>query len=928
MVETPTDLWREFRVRFEHANEHLVSEIADTERDVRSLINRLRDQLDSIRPEQLEPGKISSFEWLFGEMEAHLFSDPVGTFERLRPIRRTLSAVDQHRLEMNDLARRLPHVMTVSGAELVETLGPDVRGRWRKAWVKQHRSPRPLKLRKIVLAHICGQMDGRLRLDRDLELVLARVGLHLLAGWQIFRRHQLAILAGDDRDNKALAEEQKWWSRTASSLTRRSERLARSYRQWAEVAPALLSEAVLRRSQEISDRRQRKILAQWQDNFGRWHRQQRAVYASINLERQLTIVSRGAIQASLQALKSLRAEHEDITEEMAQTITWLRAEVEQNNQEVFPPPKANLLSAEQHARDWFDQISSEASASLPASIEVVRLRRSIPGWRKPWRQLYPQRVLLNALEHAGLDTAREGFREGETEHTAVIRDVEQARQVVMFGLEAGESEVGTVKKLPREAAANAIALLEHRREILIDAQPAAESGLCRAQALTLLQTHTALEIGRLGQLTLVTRQGAPRAARYLAKVGLDYIRAATRAFQMVFGKVLQWTAWKLGWERPVAPHLEPLAERARLSTILEARLKTRSLPALYQRLFSLAPVEDQRFLVGREIEMNGLARAFSLWQSGHSVTVLVVGARGSGKTSLLNCTANAVLTGVPVVRGQFCQRIRSTGQMSEFLRNLFRISAGADLASALNQGKRVAVIEEFERTFLRCMNGFDAQRDFLSLMTATSGSTLWILSMNQASFRYLDAVVGLGRIFSHCVNAMSVRQEHMIDAIMQRHTLSGLRLQFAAMPPGDRRINRLRQLVGLEQTSQQTFFDALYSQSEGLFRSALELWLGSIDRIEGSVVHMLQPLDPSYTGLEAELTLDDLFTLQAILQHASLTAEELADVFSVGIEEARGRLERLMALEILELEPACPGQRVRPQAGRFVRDVLARQNLL
>ena len=240
----------------------------------------------------------------------------------------------------------------------------------------------------------------------------------------------------------------------------------------------------------------------------------------------------------------------------------------------------------------------------------------------------------------------------------------------------------------------------------------------------------------------------------------------------------------------------------------------------------------------------------------------------------------------------------------------------------------MVIIEEFERTFLRSMNGFEALRSFLHLMSATSGSVLWILSMNRISFRYLDAVVGLGRNFSHRINAMSVSEEHMTDAIMQRHALSGLRLEFAPMVPGDPRIRRLRRFVGLEHNPQQLFFNALYRQSEGLFRSAFELWMGSIERIEGSVVQMLQPLDPSYKQLETELKTDDLFVLQAILQHASLTAEESAEVFGIGIEEARHRQERLLALEVLEPEPACPGLRVRPQAGRFVRDALDRQNLL
>jgi hypothetical protein len=928
MPEPPVDAWKRLRNRFQGANEHLAAEMAAAAKDIHTLLDRLRGQLASAITDELDPAVVGSFERLFGELETQLFSDPMGSCEKLAPIRRTLSAIEQHQLELSDLARGLPPEITISGTELIDIIGPDLRNGWRRQWLKWRKSPRPLELREIVFAHMGRLLEHRSSIDGAFELVLTQAELHLVAAWQVYRRHQLAMLTNASGDKTALVEEQKWWTRTEVALVARIERLVRAYQHWAETAPAMLGKAVARRSPELSQHRQRKISERWQTDFSHWHRQQRGVSAVIDLERRLSTVARDTAQNTRQALESLRAEHDDVTSELNRALAWLDPGMEQRKREMFPPPQASLLSVEQRARDWADRVSYRIRLCVPAFVEVVRPVHALPTWRKPWRQLDPQRVLENALQHDGLDAAREGFREAENEHTAIIRDIEQARQVVAYALEAGQEEGQTIKTLPREAAANALALLQRRKEILIDPVPAAESGLCHAEALTLLEAHTALETGRLGLFALLTRRGGSRAAQEVGQAVLHTIRAGSRGSWTAVRRVFQWAGWKLGLQRRVAPRFEPVVEQPRLSAILEVQLKARELPALYQRLFRLAPVEDQRFLVGREIEMDGLAQAFALWQSGRSATVLVVGARGSGKTSLLNCASHAAFTGMPVVRGQFCRRVLSSDQMSDFLRELFGISPGKDLAASLNQGRRVAVIEEFERTFLRCMNGFEALRSFLRLVTATSSSTLWILSMNQASFGYLDAVLGLGRNCSHRVNAMAVSQEQMMEAILQRHTLSGLRLQFAPAPAGDPRVKRLRRFFGLEVTPQQMFFDALYRQSEGLFRSAFELWLGSIERIEGAVVQMLQPLDPNYSHLAAELKLADLFTLQAIVQHASLTPEELAEVFNMGIEEARGQLERLRALEILEPEPSCPGLRVRSQAGRFVRDALNQQNLL
>lgn len=928
MLEFTADAWEKFRDRFQAANEHLAAEMVGAADAIRTLMGQTQERFSKVATDDLDPATAASFERLFGELETDLFSHPIRTCEKLGLIRRTLAAMERHQLELVDLARMLPLEVTLSGAQLIEIMGLDAPKGWRRLWLKWQKSPRPLKLRETVVSHVWSTLRRRASTDESFQLALAQAELHLVSAWQAYRRYQLKRLASVSHDRTEFVAEHKWWIRTASALAARIDRLARTYRKWSDASRDPLGKAILRGSPDCSEHRQRKISESWQADLSHWHRQQRAIAEVRDLERGLSTAAREAAQSTRVALESLRGEHNDVTSELDQAVRWLDAGVEYRHDETFPSPTANLLSVEQRARDWSDRVAGRMRLCLPALAEVVRPVRAFWVWRKPWRQLRPQRVLERALSHDALDAAREGFREAESEHTAVVRDIEQARQVVAYALEAEREDGRATRALPREAAANALALLRHRREVAIDPLPAAESGLCRAEALALLETHTSLEAGRLGLFALFTHQGGPRAARKLGQAGIQEIRAASRGSWAAAQKALQWMAWKLGLERPVAARSEPVVEQPRLSAILQVQLTARELPALYQRLFRLAPVEDQRFLVGREVEMTSLRQAFSLWRAGRSTSVLVVGARGSGKTSLLNCASTTAFADVPVVRGQFSERVLNAGQLHGFLKKLFNLSAGSDLVAALSGGQRVAVIEEVERTFLRQMNGFGALREFLNLIAATSGSTLWVLSMNRASFSYLDAVTGLDRHFSHRINAMGVAQSEISQAILQRHTLSGLRLQFAASAPGDPRIKRLRRFLGLELTAEQLFFDALYRQSEGLFRSAFELWLGSIERIEGVLLRMLQPLDPDYGRLERTLKLDDLLTLQAVLQHASLTPEEAASVFDTSLEAARRRLERLQALEILEPEPSCPGLRVRSQAGRFVRDALNQQNLL
>jgi hypothetical protein len=351
------------------------------------------------------------------------------------------------------------------------------------------------------------------------------------------------------------------------------------------------------------------------------------------------------------------------------------------------------------------------------------------------------------------------------------------------------------------------------------------------------------------------------------------------------------------------------------------------LPAIYKRLFRLAPVEDRRFLVGRESEMAAAAQARTLWEKGRSVAILVAGARGSGKTSYLNCARTAVFGDLPVVSGQFNERIATAPGMRSFLSSLLQID-DEDLDRELKSMKRLIVLEEVERTFLRRVGGFQGLRALLDLISATSRNTLWVLSLNETALRYLARVVGMEQYFSHRINAMAVAPQHLRNAILLRHNLSGLRLHFAESASLLSPNKKMRRLFGFEKDAEEQFFETLYRQSEGIFRSAFELWQQSVDRVEGGVLYMLNPANPSYEEMISRLTREDSFILQAILQHGSLTPEEISLIFDISLEKSTSRIEKLTAWEIIETDPDCPGFRVQPEAGRFVRAALFRQNLL
>ena len=137
----------------------------------------------------------------------------------------------------------------------------------------------------------------------------------------------------------------------------------------------------------------------------------------------------------------------------------------------------------------------------------------------------------------------------------------------------------------------------------------------------------------------------------------------------------------------------------------------------------------------------------------------------------------------------------------------------------------------------------------------------------------------------------------------------------------------MKRWIGLEDSAQKLFFDSLYQQSEGIFRSAFQLWVSSIERVEGETLKIRQPLDPAFTRFRSELVQEDQFTLLVTQEHGSLTQEELAEVLCEASDHSSSRMERLSALGLVEADPSHPGLRVHPEAQRFVNNLLRRTNL-
>lgn len=729
--------------------------------------------------------------------------------------------------------------------------------------------------------------------DARLLSLLIVTALDLCEPWRIWR-------------SRSHGQEWNAWEIRRQKRGKAAARLLARYAQWAqkEPRPAPWSRAWSRAvpAKDLSDVRWRQLTA---------------LTATLEAElalRELTLVWFDAMQAY-----AIDAQRED--EELESYATTTLAQLQQESQS--PTDKMfELIMPEERLRAWASPIEAEAARRLPERVELLAARR----WTTRRRNVAERASFSKAFNRYARAPMRAIIDRFWQDSAITLREVEQAKEIVAYWGEAAPEPTGNTQELMAEARHNAVTALTAQLQV------ATPTHRLDPEAVAAFWTwHTrgciSVEADLFGWLPLLQR---PR-RRVFLDIAADESRSKS---QTILHTAANWASRRvdlamesIGGRVPSQPALPPVVRRTTLRDTLSLPATKSDLPALYRLLFRVAPVEDRRFLIGRNQELAGLEQAVGDWEAGRFAACLLIGARGSGKTSLLNCATHDIFARHAWVRAEFQDRILSPENLDAFLRNLLRLREDVDLEASLREERRVLILEEAERIFLRKVGGFAAAQYLSHLIHRTASATLWIIVMNDRSFRVLDAGTHLHRVFSHRINAMNVSRADLETAILERHRLSGLRLEFAPPPPTDPRVNRAKRLLGLEDSPQKLFFDSLFQQSEGIFRSALGLWLSSIERVEEETLKIRQPLDPAFGRFRREFAKEDQFTLLAIQEHGSLTETELADVLCESPEHSRSRMERLTALGLLEADQDHPGLRVNPEAQRFVNNLLRSANL-
>lgn len=867
-----------------------------TEKELQKMFEELDKIVTGLFTSPPVASETESYEDNRAKVRQHYLGKPLKRLDRSSPPRRILMAWSNHEQSLFDAASRLPDRTESSLQEVSAELN-----------LKQARSTKvkAYSLRVPVNNLLVSQSKARSDLENRLAYHATEALDIILCCWK-------QAVVGN------LAELEKQQQRWANAKTSANECLA----SWKSISTkqeeqlsGLILKALTPKPGKLKARNE--LLQEHRES------QLRSVEGELHLSNSVESCWVSALQELKTVESALDKERAEVVGEMEIVAQWLRDLLSEES-----APKAKLPQASVRALTFSNRKSDlerglEACAkSLPLNLSVIGQLRPQPKSRLKWHQLYPTEAYRSALRLV-LPGMERSLEARVLENHQLLQGCDRVRDVIHFGLDLDGNESSVVA---REALENALSLLEHQlseaeslearffpeaEDALIELfadlnarldRDSAKAGYQRLRRWLRWESQHIVEgtgtaAGRLG--SRLARTASSQTEAFLSRIGFTRLETTESTIEV----------------------------RAYLPAEF-ARAEEKELPAVYRRLFRIEPVEDARFLVGRQKELQAFEDALGLWRQGRPVSIVLTGQRGSGKTSLLNCLDDQ-LESFSVTRGAFRERLLKAEEMDGFLYQLLQLDPSEDLVRQLLSGeRRIVIIEEMERTFLRHVGGYGAIRRLQNIIQATGRQVMWILAMNEVSYNFLCRAVSISQGFTHRMKTAVADRKDLKQAIMVRHELSGLRLRFSSRFERPNRWRDLSQKLNRGQEPETVFFERLAAQSRGVYRTALEVWLGAIEACEGGVLYMKQISELLLDEIVAELDTSDLFSLVAILQHGSLTLQEHAKVFDLSLESSAGQLEELVSRELLEEDPVHIGLRVRPEAMPVVKEALFRRNLL
>jgi hypothetical protein len=316
------------------------------------------------------------------------------------------------------------------------------------------------------------------------------------------------------------------------------------------------------------------------------------------------------------------------------------------------------------------------------------------------------------------------------------------------------------------------------------------------------------------------------------------------------------------------------------------------LPFVYRRLFAGDALTDSRIFIGREKEIEKLSKAYNYWQNNQISSVMLIGEKGSGTSSLISIALDKLSVPNTIYRKKSSKTIYKEEDLLTYLKELLEINRVASIDELIEQLQKletriIVIVENFENFFLKVVEGFDTAKHMLEIVTSTSKNILWILTCNTFAWNYLDKVVGIKDFFIFNIHMTGLTERTLKEIILLRHNISGYDVTYLSSPA----LEKQKAFKKLDDKEKQMFlekeyFENLHKIASNNIGIALFLWLRSIKNADEEEIKISSDVELDFSFLK-ELSDQKLFSIMALILHDGLSLEEHSVIFNLSLKSSR-----------------------------------------
>lgn len=329
------------------------------------------------------------------------------------------------------------------------------------------------------------------------------------------------------------------------------------------------------------------------------------------------------------------------------------------------------------------------------------------------------------------------------------------------------------------------------------------------------------------------------------------------------------------------------------------------LPFVYQRLFRSETLQNEALFMGRTEALKNLQTAYKSFHKNQYAATVVIGERGSGKTSLIY---HFLSKNNKIPKAVFLSSHTNISEPIEFI-SFLKTSFDIDLNTIeewiqfFNTGKkRTIVLENIQYLYFRKVGGFKVLYELSSLISATKNNVFWIVTSAKYAFQYLDKSIQISELFAYNIEMNAIDKETIKEALIKRHKISGYNLNFKKPPAAYLSKKFLKSSEEMQQEIlKEEFFSDINKIAQSNFRIAFMYWIRSTIKVSGSTIYMrsLKTIDTSFLNKIAPAK---LLLLNSILLQERLNMADILALSSLDEQQTKNIIHNLFEKGLLTMD--------------------------